>query len=270
MRIFLPWWQQTGLVLGTKSWPWPMLMNPGTYDDVIAVCILVMKVSCCNLEGNATWHWAWCYLCLSFCTSCLCFLVHPSYRLCLYCLRCFLCSYVSHCPITLLLSLPLCAGWSRWRTALPSPRSYSGFSPTCQPCLVSLQCVCLVVFMSEMFHVYSTYLLLLVWHILEVGVHCQIYQEAPNRVPLITCTRESWRYKYNNKSDNSPSTNQSNDRNKRFPVVIALNQPIARQGGKPAWWLAPVNVDRKQKEMYCSPAPAAERIQIAGRSGMGY
>ena len=47
-----------------------------------------------------------------------------------------------------------------------------------------------------------------------------------------------------------------------------LNQPIARQGEKPAWWLALVKADRKRKEMYCPPAPAAERIQItAERAG---
>ena len=31
---------------------------------------------------------------------------------------------------------------------------------------------------------------------------------------------------------------------RRFPVVIVLNQPIAHQGEKPAWWLAPAKMYR--------------------------
>ena len=50
-------------------------------------------------------------------------------------------------------------------------------------------------------------------------------------------------------------------------VSVVLNQPIAHQGEQPAWWLALVRVDRKQEEKYgSSPAPAAQRIQIAGRT----
>ena len=79
-------------------------------------------------------------------------------------------------------------------------------------------------------------------------------------------------YKYNDKN-NSPSTNLTNDRFDRFdrfPVVIVLNQPIAHKGEKLAWLLATIKANRKQKEMCCSPpVPAAERIQIAGRTGWG-
>ena len=55
---------------------------------------------------------------------------------------------------------------------------------------------------------------------------------------------------------------------RRFPVVIVLNQSIARQGEKPAWWLAPAKTYRKQKKMYCSsPDPSSGRNQIVGRIG---
>ena len=56
---------------------------------------------------------------------------------------------------------------------------------------------------------------------------------------------------------------------RRFPVVIVLNKPIACQGEKPTWWLAPAKMYRKQKEMCCSsPNPSAGRIQR--RAGWGY
>ena len=70
----------------------------------------------------------------------------------------------------------------------------------------------------------------------------------------------------------------------RFPLVIVLNQPIARlncyfilvaipspRGEKPAWWLAPTKTYRKPKEIYCSsPDPSAGQIQITGRMGWEY
>ena len=58
---------------------------------------------------------------------------------------------------------------------------------------------------------------------------------------------------------------------RRFPVVIVLNQPIARQGGKSQLgdWLPKQSIETGKKCMALLQTPSAGRTQTAGRTGGG-